>query len=84
MIAVWIEEMDGSDRVPRPAWITRRALVGTALLPLERNGALLRVHAAVCSKELDTADIVREGDLSLSMVGGQVPVEELYGNVSPG
>ena len=24
----------------------------------ERNGALLRVHAVVCSKVLDTADIV--------------------------
>jgi len=38
-----------------------RALVGTALLQLERNGALHWVHAVVCSKELDTADIVRDG-----------------------
>jgi hypothetical protein len=26
----------------------------------ERNGALFRVHAVVCSKVLDTADIVRK------------------------
>jgi hypothetical protein len=31
-----------------------------ALFQLERNGALLRVHAVVCSKVLDTADIVRD------------------------
>ncbi len=52
--------MLGSDRVPDLRGITRRALVGTALFQLERNGALLRVHVAVCLKELDTADIVRE------------------------
>jgi hypothetical protein len=36
-----------------------RAVVGLAVLQLERNGALIRVHAAVCSKLPDTADIVR-------------------------
>ena len=36
-------------------------MVGKAkTIPRERNGALLRVHAVVCSKTLDTADIVRE------------------------
>ena len=34
----------------RPETITMRAVVGLAVLPLERNGALIRVHAAVCSK----------------------------------
>ena len=31
---------------------------------LERNGALRRVHAIVCSKPLDTADIVRDDDVT--------------------
>jgi len=36
-----------------------------ALLQLERNGAaLFRAHGLVRSKVLDTADIVRDGDLS--------------------
>ena len=38
-----------------------RAVVGAADVHRERNGALLRLHVAVCSKTLDTADIVREG-----------------------
>ena len=37
----------------------------TALLHLERNGALFGVHGLVRSKGLDTADIVRDGDFSL-------------------
>jgi hypothetical protein len=32
----------------------------STLFPRERNGALLRVHAVVCAKVLDTADIVRD------------------------
>jgi hypothetical protein len=40
--------------------ITWRAVVGVAVVPLERNGAPSGVHAVVCSKTLDTADIVRE------------------------
>jgi len=35
-------------------------MVGAALLQLERNGALVRAHAEVLSKRLDTADIVRD------------------------
>ena len=37
-----------------------RAVVGAAAVQLERNGALYRVLVVVCSKTLDTADIVRE------------------------
>jgi hypothetical protein len=60
MIAVATEEMHGSDRSPNLQRITRRAWLDEALFQRERNGALLRVHAAVCSKLLDTADIVRD------------------------
>jgi hypothetical protein len=38
-------------------------LVGWAHFQRERNGALFRVHAVVCAKVLDTADIVREAIL---------------------
>jgi hypothetical protein len=38
-------------------------MVGAALLQLERNGALVRAHAEVLSKRLDTADIVRDAML---------------------
>jgi hypothetical protein len=38
-------------------------MVGAALLQLERNGALVRAHAEVLSKRLDTADIVRDAIL---------------------
>ena len=34
--------------------------LGWHIFRRERNGALLRVHAVVCAKVLDTADIVRE------------------------
>jgi len=50
----------GRTELPDPHGLRGEPLVGTALLQLDRNGALLRVHAAVCSKELDTADIVRD------------------------
>ncbi len=46
------------------ATIASEPLVGKRSLQRERNGALLRVHAAVCSKMLDTADIVRDGDVT--------------------
>jgi hypothetical protein len=49
MIAVRIEEMHGSDRVPDLNPDCERALVGSALLQLERNGALRRVQAEVCA-----------------------------------
>ena len=38
-----------------------RAWVESARFLRERNGALLRVQVEVRSKQLDTADIVREG-----------------------
>jgi len=50
MIAVQTEEMHGSDRVPDLNTDCERAVVGWAHLQRERNGALLRVHAVVCSK----------------------------------
>ena len=39
-------------------------MVGHSTFQLERNGALLQAHAAVCSKLLDSADIVRDGDFT--------------------
>jgi len=50
MIAVVTEEMHGSDRVAD--WKRLRASLRLERQhhPRERNGALLRVHAAVCSK----------------------------------
>ena len=38
--------------------------VGSAHFQRERNGFLLRVHAVVCARVLDTADIVRDSDVS--------------------
>jgi len=52
--------MHGSDRVPDLKLDCERALVGSAHFQRERNGGLLQVHAVVCAKVLDTADIVRE------------------------
>jgi hypothetical protein len=49
MIEVVIEEMVGSDRVP-DRMDCERALGWHALLQLERNGALFRVHGLVRSK----------------------------------
>ena len=59
MIAGVTEEMHGSDRVPDLSGL-RASLGWNGNSHRERNGALLRVHAEVCSKTLDTADIVRE------------------------
>ena len=50
MIEVVIEEMHGSDRVPDLNIDYERAWVGMAVLQLERNGALFRVHGLVRSK----------------------------------
>jgi hypothetical protein len=44
----------------RPDTDCERALVGSAHFQRERHGALLRVHAVVCAKVLDAADIVRD------------------------
>src|SRR6266404_6609492 len=44
--------------------ITSESWLESATHQRERNGALLRVHAPVCSKSVDTADIVRDGDLT--------------------
>ena len=54
--------MLGSDRVPDLNIDYERAWVGRAKqrLPRERNGALLRAHAELARKLLDTADIVKE------------------------
>jgi hypothetical protein len=53
-------------------------LVGSALLQLERNGALFGVHGLLRSKSLDTADIVREAMLQQQFT---VPLrEELNGS----
>lgn len=60
MIGLATEETNGSDRVPDLKRLRCEPMVGTALLLLERNGALLRAHAEVWSKALDTADIVRD------------------------
>jgi len=62
MIAPATEEMDGSDWVPNLKLIASEPWLDTALLHLERNGALFGVHGLVRSKGLDTADIVRDGD----------------------
>jgi hypothetical protein len=62
-----IEEMAGSDRVPDPN-DSKRARVGNAQTIYESEMALshecLQKYAR---KLLDTADIVRDGDLSLTM-----------------
>ncbi len=50
VIADASEEMDGSDRVPDLNTDCERALVGTALVQRERNGALLGVPGFVRSK----------------------------------
>jgi hypothetical protein len=44
MIAHATEEMDGSDRVPHLKLIASELWLDTALLQLERNGALFGVH----------------------------------------
>jgi hypothetical protein len=44
MIAHATEEMDGSDRVPDLKLIASEPWLDTALLQLERNGALFGVH----------------------------------------
>jgi len=45
----------------------------TALVQIERNGALLGVHGLVRPKDLDSADIVRDGDIT----SGEVMVVRL-------
>ena len=50
----------GRTEFPDPNGLRREPLVGMAILPLERNGALLGAIAEVCSKVLDTANIVRD------------------------
>ncbi len=74
MIAVWIEEMHGSDRVPDLNRDCERALVGSAMLQLERNGAPHRVHGLVRSKSLDAADIVRDAMLRQPSCQARLPV----------
>jgi hypothetical protein len=51
MIAHATEEMDGSDRVPDLKLIASEPWLDTALVQLERNGALHGVHAVVHSKK---------------------------------
>jgi hypothetical protein len=51
MIAHAIGEMDGSDRVPDLKLIANEPWLDTALLQLERNGALFGVHGFVRSKK---------------------------------
>ena len=63
MIAVWIEEMHGSDCVPDLNADCERALVGSALVPLERNGALIECMLKCALILIDNADIVREAML---------------------
>ena len=61
MIAVWIEEMHGSDRVPDLNPDCERAWVGSAHLQLESEMALLVECMLKCAPILiDNADIVRE------------------------
>ena len=65
MIAVAIGEMVGSDQVPdRQITGEPFELVMANVFQLERNGALSCVNSEVCPKTVDTADIVREGDLT--------------------
>ena len=57
--------MAGSDRVPDPN-DSKRAQVGNAQTFFESEMALLSECIQKCAqKVLDTADIVRDGDLSL-------------------
>jgi hypothetical protein len=57
MIAAWIEEMHGSERVPGLNPNCERALVGSALLQLERNGALRRMHVEVCVRMTNVSEM---------------------------
>ena len=57
-----------------------RAWVGTALLQLERNGALVECMPKCCRKGLDTADIVRDAWLQQLSLGGTPGFISFSGN----
>ena len=59
-------------------------MVGAALLQLERNGALVRAHAEVLSKRLDTADIVRDAILEQPVVAAGRSEMKQFGEPSNG